>query len=310
MRQEVSLGLDLNRHYIGMIKLINKGPGAYELVDLANIGLTAEQGPEEALDKLKQLVQDKQLLQQPVNIGVSGEAVIIRYIELPRMQESELTQALQYEAQQYIPFRLDEVVFDHYLLGSLSANPNKIRVLLVAAKKDVIHGLSGMIRKAGLVPNLIDVNAFALINCFIINGLKTAENDVYALVNIERDLVNISILQGRMPFFSRDISLSFNRDEELFKQEVLDASMREIMLSLDYFESEFERVVEAVYLSGEGASALKVVNFFREQLNKKIEIWNPLAKLTFDQETISSETLSAGASSLAIACGLALRGTK
>jgi len=320
MKEKVSIGLDVGNHRINMVRLTNT-PTGLKLLDFASISLNHKLGKEEKLEQLEKVVREKGLAGFPVNIGVSGESVIVRYIDLPRMKKDEIAQALKFEAQKYIPFKIEEVIFDYHILEPLSANGNKMKVLLVAAKRQVIMESFKLIQQAGLKSNLIEVNSFSLINCFQVNGPKIKENDVFALVNLELDLVNVDILQGELPFFTRDISLSKDAlplDNEMDKEKeplerfkpFLANLIHEIRLSIHYFESEFEKQVYVIYLSGKESGNAELISLFNSQLERNVQPWNPLESLLIDSTVVDIEVLKKCSSMLTLACGLALRGIK
>ena len=210
------------------------------------------------------------------------------------------------------------MVFDYHILTSSVAENDRIKVLLVAAKKEAIIELVELIRQAHLEPGLIDVNSFSLINCFQLNGPRRKEGDVFALLNLEFDLANISILQGETPFFSRDIPLPEDvlsshqgaggeGDFLTTVRPLLRGLIREIRLSFDYFESEFAKQVSVVYFSGEGARGTELLAFFNTQLDKQVVRWDPLQRVAVDFARIDTKALLEVSSMLAPACGLALR---
>ncbi|UCB56566.1 MAG: type IV pilus assembly protein PilM [Candidatus Omnitrophota bacterium] len=319
----ISIGLDIGKRRINMVKL-TASAGGPKLVDFASVALKSPQNREEKLEALKKIAQEKGISAHPVNIGVSGESVIVRYINLPKMSREELGQALAYEAQQYIPFKMEEVVLDYHILTPrVASSSNRMKVFLVAAKKQAIMEFVELIHEAGLEPNIIDVNIFSLINCFQVNGPQLKEEDVAALINLEFDLVNIGILQGEMPFFSRDLSVledflllqqqqqqEENKEKGLFEtiKPLLTNLIREIRVSIDYYESEFERQVGVVYISGEGAQIPGLLEFFKAELGREIKTWNPLEKLLGNSTGIDSAKLNEVSPTLAVGCGLALRG--
>ena len=154
----------MGHRHINMVKLAGDAQG-FKLLDFASVGLDPRQGKEEKLRQLKKLAQEKGISALPVNIGVTGESVIVRYIDLPKMSKEEVGQALKYEAQQYIPFKMEEVVFDYHILKPLDLSPtDRMKVFLVAAKKQTITEFVELIQQTGLKPNLIDVNSFSLID--------------------------------------------------------------------------------------------------------------------------------------------------
>ena len=148
--------------------------------------------------------------------AVSGESVIVRYIQLPEMPEAELKAALRWEAEEYIPFSIDEVNLDSAVLGP-SATPGKVDVLLVTARKDLVNEHVQMIRMANLVPIVIDVEGFAFLNCFEVIYKPTADECV-CLVHIGAEGTNINVYVGNTSRFSRDINIAGNAITEAIIQ--------------------------------------------------------------------------------------------
>jgi len=140
--------------------------------------------------------------------AVSGEAIIVRYIQLPDMPEGELKGAIRWEAEDYIPFPLDEVNLDSVVLGKSDVGgAPKIDVLLVAAKKDQIAEHVSVLKSLDLSPSVVDVDTFAFLNCYEANYMPSA-NDVVALLNIGSEYTNINIYVGGVSRFSRDINIA------------------------------------------------------------------------------------------------------
>lgn len=140
--------------------------------------------------------------------AVSGESIIVRYIQLPDMPESELKGAIRWEAEDYIPFPLEEVNLDSMILGkSEVGGAPKVDVLLVAAKKDLIAEHVDLLKGLDLTPALIDVDSFAFSNCFEVNYMPNS-SEVVALLNLGNELTNINIYHGGVSRFSRDIVIA------------------------------------------------------------------------------------------------------
>lgn len=140
--------------------------------------------------------------------AVSGESVIVRYVQLPEMPEAELRNALRWEAEEYIPFSIDEVNLDSVVLGP-SSTPGKLDVLLVSARKDLVSEHVQLLRAADLVPVIVDVEGFAFLNCFEVNYQPTSEECV-CLLNVGAEVSNINIYVGNTSRFSRDINVAGN----------------------------------------------------------------------------------------------------
>jgi type IV pilus assembly protein PilM len=138
--------------------------------------------------------------------AVSGESIIVRYIQLPSMPETELRNALRWEAEEYIPFSIEDVNLDSVILGQ-SEDGERVDVLLVSAKKDLVASHLEIIRDAGLTSQTVDVDSFAFLNCFEVN-YQPALTEVVALVNIGAEITNINVYLGGVSRFSRDISIA------------------------------------------------------------------------------------------------------
>ncbi|MGF1572498.1 MAG: type IV pilus assembly protein PilM [Sumerlaeia bacterium] len=138
-------------------------------------------------------------------VSVNGESIIVRYIQLPKMPEDELKNALRWEAEEYIPYSLDEVNIDSVILGA--ASDNKVDVLLVCAKKELLNDYIQVARDVNLTPLVVDVDSFAFLNCYEETYNPTPQ-DCVALVNIGAQTSNINIYSRGTSRFSRDISIA------------------------------------------------------------------------------------------------------
>lgn len=140
--------------------------------------------------------------------AVSGESIIVRYIQLPDMPENELKGAIRWEAEDYIPFPLEEVNLDSVMLGrSDVGGARKVDVLLVAAKKDLVAEHVSLLKTVGLTPAIVDVDSFAFLNNYEANYMPSA-TDVVALLDIGAELTNINIYLNGVSRFSRDIAIA------------------------------------------------------------------------------------------------------
>src|SRR5690606_8979570 len=115
--------------------------------------------------------------------------------------------ALQWEAEEYIPFRLSEVNMDSMILGRpQESDIPKMDVLLVSAKKDLIGNHVSILQAVGFYPRIVDVDAFAFLNCYELNHQPSSDECV-ALVNIGNEITSINVYSGGVSRFSRDIPI-------------------------------------------------------------------------------------------------------
>src|SRR6476469_9358154 len=162
---------------------------------------------------------NKAFTSKDVCASLSGNAVIVKKITLPVMTENELSESIYWEAEQYIPFDIQDVNLDYQILDPVTG-PNSrgsMDVLLVAAKKEKIGDYTNVISQAGRTPVIVDVDAFALQNAFEVNyGLEAGR--IVVLLNAGAS--NINILQGDQSVFTRDISMGGNAYTEAVQKEL------------------------------------------------------------------------------------------
>src|SRR6202163_1591739 len=185
------------------------------LVHAASIGGGA------AAAAIRRLFENKAFKTKMVAVSLSGNAVIVKKISLPVMTETELAESIQWEAEQYIPFDIQDVNLDYQVLdpGTGPSTKGAMEVLLVAAKKEKIADYTGVIAQAGCVPVIVDVDAFALQNAYEMNyGLDAGT--VVVLLNAGASAININIVSGGQSVFTRDISMGGNAYTEAVQKEL------------------------------------------------------------------------------------------
>jgi type IV pilus assembly protein PilM len=283
--------------------------------------------------------QNSAFTAKDVCASLSGNAVIVKKITLPVMTESELNESIYWEAEQYIPFDVQDVNLDYQILdpGTGPDSRGSMDVLLVAAKKEKIADYTSVIAQAGRTPVIVDVDAFALQNAFDVNyGLGLGH--VVVLLNAGASAININILQGDQSVFTRDISmggnayteavqkeldLPFDAAEQLKKgipvdgatfeeaQPVLRAVTENVLLEIqktfDFFKATASSdQIDRIMLSG-GASR---VDGFREMLQERfhapVEDFDPFRTVGWDAKKLGADSADHAATA-AVAVGLALR---
>jgi type IV pilus assembly protein PilM len=328
MAKENIVGLDIGTSTIKAVELL-KSKGSYKLLKAAieEIGYNADEKAKVAA--LKHIIKRAKISQKEVNISIEGPSVIIRSIQLPKMSEAELKNAIKYEAEKYIPYNINEVLVDCHIVSQAQ---NNMSVLLVAAKKDVINDKINLVQKAGLQPWVVDIDSFALINIF---NLKNDESDkTIALLNIGSEATSVNIIKGNLLNFTRNIPVGgkrvteviaehFNIDlshaEELKKNpqdkkqqvdEVCLNAMREMAIeiksSFDYYESQYEEGVSRIFISGGVAINEYMASFLSETMDLDVKRWSVFDKVEVANKSLR-ESLSPIQDYLAVATGLALR---
>lgn len=212
LRSKAPIGVDIGSRTVKVCQLRKVGE-TYELekfgmADIYPNGETAGDPAgvrEQKIAALKQALENAGIKAKHSISAISGESIIVRYLQLPEMPEEELKKALQWEAEEYIPFRLSEVNLDSQILGkSEDTDHPKMDVLLVSAKKDMVANHVEILRGAGIEPQIVDVDSFAFLNCFELNH-QPQPDECVALLNIGGEITSINIFSGGVSRFSRDI---------------------------------------------------------------------------------------------------------
>jgi type IV pilus assembly protein PilM len=167
-------------------------------------------------DVISSIFTEHQIQNQRVAAGVSGHSVIVKNIVLPQMSEEELQESFSWHAEEHIPFDIADVNLDY---ESPAIRLRSLHVLLAACKSDKIANVKQAIQLAGKQPVIIDVDAFALQNCYEIN-YQPKPGEVVALLNIGASTMNINILNGTRSVFARDASGGWQSVHELLQKEV------------------------------------------------------------------------------------------
>jgi type IV pilus assembly protein PilM len=337
------VGLDIGSSAIKLVELKDVKGGGYRLVKSGLETLSPEAIVDGAImdaslvvDTVNRLATALNVRNQDFGTSLSGHSVIVKKISLPSMSPEELGESIRWEAEQYVPFDINDVNLDYVVLDS--GVGDSMDVLLVAVKKDKIGDYTSVISQSGRNPLLVDVDAFALQNAFEAN-YPIEPNRVVALVNVGASVTNVNVLSGPNTVFWRDISfggnqftdavqkqlsLSFDQAEALKKgertgdnsvQEILpilrsvtDDLAQELQKTFDFFlATTSTSKIDQLLLSGGSA---RIVNFdtqLKERFGMVVEVMNPFRQIDISGSSVSEEWLTENAPSLAVAVGLAVR---
>lgn len=332
------IGLDIGSRAIKAVELTREGHGFV----MTGYGQTEVLSEEQRPDAILEVLRENSFHTKRVVTAVYGKSVIVRYLSMTRMPEEDLRNAIRYEADKYIPFDVEDVVMDSQPLPDdhlMEAAENEMRVLLVAVKRALIEDHVSLLNGLGLQPTVIDVDSFAVGNAFeLARGGAFYEEDAdraIALLDIGANKTNINIFYGGTSYFTREIYLAGDdfthaiakrlsleldaaeqrkREPGEHPEEVMEAVMpsfddlaNEILLSFDYFENQFDREVEEVYLSGGGARMQGIEEALERTLNRPTHRWDPTDGIEIHEGTVDGEKVRTNAGQLAVAVGLAAR---
>jgi type IV pilus assembly protein PilM len=258
-----------------------------------------------------------------VATALSGHSVIVKPVSLPMMTEDELYDRVQQEASQHIPFDIADVNLDYQLLETLDSQMN---VLLVAVKKDKILNYTNVLAQAGKTPTVVDIDAFAVQNCYEVNYDPDPGSTV-ALLNIGASVMNINITRGGAPYtdaLQKELDLSYDDAERLKKGEAIagvaeehrgtilrsvsDILILEIQKTFDFFRATAAgENIQRIYVSGGSARVPGLVDLLRDEFALPVEELYPFRKIVINPGRHSEDQVRELAPRLAIAVGLALR---
>src|SRR5580765_1795122 len=190
-RSKAVVGLDIGSSAVKAVELKPSGKG-YKVSAVAIEPVPADAIVDGAImdggavaAAIRRVFERKEFKNKEVAASLSGNAVIVKKISLPVMTEAELSESIYWEAEQYIPFDIQDVNLDYQILnaGTGEDSGGTMDVLLVAAKKEKIADYTGVISQAGRLPVIVDVDAFALQNAYEINYGLDPEAVVVLLLN-------------------------------------------------------------------------------------------------------------------------------
>ncbi len=289
------------------------------------------------VESIKEMVKRAGIRTKATVTSISGHSsVIIKRISLPEMSEEELSESIKFEAEQYVPFDIEDVTLDFQILGP-KEEPGQMDVILVAVKKDIINEYVSVIREAGLNPIIMDIDSFALENMYGINYEIEPDRNV-AMLNIGASTINMSILKGGISVFTRDSSLGSNLHTEALQREfnltyenaerlkrgepvenfapesvdsVIESASEEILgeviRSLDYYRSTtLHEDISEIILSGGCALMQNFQAMISEKTGVETRIAEPFRNIKIPKR-FDTAYIEEMAPMMAIAVGLALR---
>ncbi len=294
---------------------------------------------------LKELLSEKSFGSKNVNVCAPGFHVFSKFVKLPAVDSSKVTQIIRYEAQQNVPFPLDEVVWDYQILGTVPQT-NELEVMLVAIKSDVVEQTLHTVEAGGLRLQLVDVSAAALCNAFRYNygdlegctmllniGAKTSNLLFFEGNNVYSRGINIganTITQD----FSKESKLGFDEAEQMKiaegfvglggayeepespHQAAISKIARQVMTRLHiqvnqtiqfYRGQQGGKAPERLFLSGGASSMPFTAQFFAEKLNLSVDYFNPFRNVQIDPALNLEEMVKVG-HCMGELVGLGLRG--
>lgn len=341
-KENLVTGVDIGSSAVKVCQLQKSGKG-YKLIALGSAALppgSVEDGVLQEPDVVGKIIaalfKNLKIKNSKVGISISGYSVIVKKINLEVMDEEELFEYITNEAEQYIPFDIDEVYLDFQDLHTAGEEGERTDIMLVAAKKEVVDDYLDMLQEQKLNPVLVDVDGFALENIW--ESSTEALEDV-ALVDIGASKMNINIIADGASVLARDIvvgsdqitdqiantlgieyeeaeqiklgltSIDENKEqvEEIFNQTCTQWVL-EIKKAIDLYQANHpDKPLQRLILSGGGSKVRGLKSFIHQETGIEVVSFNPFLKMTSNKKKIDPDYIDAIAPEMAIAAGLAIR---
>jgi len=339
------VGVDIGSSSVKAVELERKN-GSFQLLSLGYHGLQPDSVVDGQIMELNSIASaigsifnEHKIKTTKVAAGVNGHSVIVKNIVLPQMTEAELEESFSWHAEEHIPFDISDVNLDYHVMHK---SADAIHVLMAACKRDKIANLKQTIQLAGKQPVLIDIDAFALQNCYELN-YDPQPGQIVALLNIGASTTNINILNGARSVFTRDATFGGNQYTSLLQKElgltfdqaeqvkrgmpipqgieqreiapildtVSDILALEIQKTMDFYRAtvdDNESAVGKILISGGGSKLKGLVEFLSKRFEMPVELFDPFRKIRIDSRGFDAAYMREIVPDMAIAVGLALRG--
>jgi len=348
-KKKTIAGLDVGSSSIKIVELDGK------MNNLSLVGLGYENLPDDTIvdgqimelnvvsTVINNICDNHQITTNQVVTGVSGHSVIIKNIVLPPMSQEELEESIDWHAEEHIPYDLADVSLDYQVTAE---NAESKSVLIAACKRERIDNIKQAIQLAGKTPVVIDVDTFALQNCYEVN-YQPDDSQVVTLLNIGASTMNVNIVRGARSLFTRDITvggsqftnvlqrnlgLSFQQAESVKRglfdgaegieeksivpliNDVTEIVAMEIQKTFDFYrattEDSGEVVVQKILISGGGSKLAGLAEELSKRLELPVEVLDPFRNIKVDTRKFDPDYLSEIMPEMAVAVGLALRGVE
>ena len=341
------VGLDIGSSSVKAVELNKKG-SQLQLVSLGFENLQSDtivDGQIMELNNVSNVISsifnEHQIKTTRVAAGVSGHSVIVKNIVLPQMSEEELQESFSWHAEEHIPFDIADVNLDYQLTNNSSES---LHVLMAACKSDKIANVKQAIQLAGKQPVVIDVDAFALQNCYEVN-YQPKPGQIVALLNIGASTMNINILNGTRSVFARDASVGGSQYTSLLQKElglsfeqaegvkrglplpegieprpiqpiietVSDTLALEVRKTMDFYRAtaeEGETTIQKILLAGGGSKLPGLAEYLSRRFEITVEVFDPFRGIEVDANKFDPDYMREIVPEMAVAVGLALRGVE
>ena len=343
-KQTPLLGLDISSTTVKLLELSRSGD-KYRVESYAVSSLPQDAVVEKAINdvdavanSIRSVVAQSRTKLKTVSAAVAGSSVITKVIDMPvGLSDDEMETQLTLEADQYIPYPLEEVALDFEVQRDSAERENMVEVLLAACRRETIDARVEAIENSELIAKVVDVEAYAMERAYqlIRDHLELKDDSVVAIVDIGATMTTLSVLKDSATIYTREQlfggkqltdeimrryglpleeaglakkqgGLPDDYEPELlnpFREAVVQQVTRSLQL---FFSSSQYNDVDHIIMAG-GVSYMEgLPELVQEQLDTPTTVANPFAEMTISPR-VNAVALSADAPAMMIACGLAMR---
>ena len=341
-REDLVVGVDIGSHAVKVCQL-KRSDKTFKVINLGSALLPEGAVDDGTLDDpevvgkiIGELFENLKIKNKKVGISISGYSVIVKKVNLAVMTEQELEEHIQAEAEQYIPFDINDVYMDFQDLKTNKEGDDQTDVMLVAAKKEIVDEYLAMLEGLNLKPVIVDVDGFALENT---HEYTYPQEENVALVDIGASKMNINIISNGVSLVARDVvvgsrqlteqiqsafDIDFEEAEALKlghipagdKQQEIEEIFAstctqwvlEVKKAIDlYHANHADAPLNRLVLSGGGSKVAGLVEFLASETGLPVELFKPFANMTVNSNNIDPDYLDSIGPEMAIATGIAIR---
>ncbi len=337
------LGVDIGSHTVKVVEYSGSGQKrsvrriGRAVVPKGAIEDGSIKDQEAVSDVLRGLIDNLQPKIKHASTSIAGYSVIVKKIRVPFADEREIEDNIAIEAENYVPFEIDEVYLDFYPLSNGNDDAQGTDLFLVAAKKEIVDDYAHLLQQIGLNPAVVDVDAFAMGNAF--EGSYGVLSDAVALIDLGAQKANLNVISNGQSVFARDMAIGGNQitlaiqeatgmefeeaekvkisgtKDDALKTEVSKIIrdicgewVKEIKKALDYYKmnSKPEDAPRQLLLCGGSVLLPGLDRLFAQRLNLPVRLFNPFVNFESEKH-IDQQYVDNIGPQMAIAAGLALR---
>lgn len=342
------VGLDIGSFALKLVELKAKKKGAETRYELTSIGY--EPVPYQSIvegsimdstavaEAIQHVFYDSKAKTNHIAFSVSGSSVIVKRIEVQRLNPDEMHEHILWEARPHIPFTPDEVNIDYEVIDTPDSSPDRVGVILSAVRKEKMNDYLNVITSASKIASVVDLDSFAALNSILLNYDLYREK-VLAIINIGASISNVIISKAGHPVFVRDIAFGGNQFTDLLQKElnlkyekaeavkkgravegisaaavkpiiniVLNDLRNEIKKTFEFYRSNTtEGRIDNILLCGGSANLEAITDFFSQEFDIPVEVVNPFNNIDINYKKFDLNFIKDMAPLFTVAVGLALR---